>query len=181
VKAPYFAALFNRHGTDKEVLHGYGATYDELLAAKSDVRAVLEVGVYKGFSLNAWAEAWPEAEVYGVDVRDRRKSEPHPRVHVVLADATLWMVRDFLPREVQFDLIVDDGSHKLVDQVLTAGVLLPLLAPGGVYVIEDVASPRKGRHLRRLIRPGYTAWQFEISGPHKRYDDRLVVLRRATA
>ena len=35
-------------------------------------------------------------------------------------------------------LIIDDGSHKPRDQAATLKNLWPLLAPGGVYVIEDV-------------------------------------------
>jgi predicted O-methyltransferase YrrM len=148
------------------------------LIAKLTVHTVLEVGVHKGFSLLAWAEAWPEAEVYGVDIIDRHVTEPHPRVHILQADATTWSIRTALPPGVQYNLIIDDGSHKLLDQVLAAGVLFPLLAPGGVYVIEDVASPRKARQLRRLARPGFKVTQVEVRGPNKRYDDRLVVLRR---
>jgi len=39
----------------------------------------------------------------------------------------------------KFDFILDDGSHQLQHQALTAAVLIPLLlSPTGVYVIEDV-------------------------------------------
>ena len=38
------------------------------------------------------------------------------------------------------DFICDDGSHVVEDQILTLRTFLPLLAPGGFYVIEDVAD-----------------------------------------
>lgn len=37
-----------------------------------------------------------------------------------------------------FDIIVEDGSHLYKDQLLNLAQLLPLVRPGGVYVIEDL-------------------------------------------
>ena len=38
------------------------------------------------------------------------------------------------------DLIVEDGSHIFRDQQTNLAWLLPLVRPGGVYVIEDITS-----------------------------------------
>jgi hypothetical protein len=169
-----FTELFAKHNTDKGWRHGYGPAYDAILAGRKP-RTVLEVGVHAGFSLLAWAEAWPEAEVYGVDVVERSVIEPHPRVHVMLADATVWSVRYVLPPAVRYDLIIDDGSHRLIDQVLTCVVLSSFLEPGGLYVIEDVASARKAKTLLRLARPDFHGQRIDVVGPNMRHDDRLVV------
>lgn len=37
-----------------------------------------------------------------------------------------------------FDLIIDDGSHQVEHQILTANTFMPLLGPRGIYVIEDI-------------------------------------------
>src|SRR5437764_34597 len=39
---------------------------------------------------------------------------------------------------VHFNIIVDDGSHASFHQQLALVHLLPLVKPGGVYVIEDL-------------------------------------------
>ena len=36
------------------------------------------------------------------------------------------------------DVVVDDGSHLAIHQVISANALLPFVAPGGLYIIEDV-------------------------------------------
>ena len=38
-------------------------------------------------------------------------------------------------------LIVDDGSHNIVDQVRTLEALLPFVKPGGLYIVEDINVP----------------------------------------
>src|SRR5262249_28645437 len=38
----------------------------------------------------------------------------------------------------QIDIIIDDGGHQYEQQVTTLEELLPNLAPGGVYLCEDV-------------------------------------------
>ena len=39
---------------------------------------------------------------------------------------------------LRLDIVIDDGSHKYRDQQLNLAQLLPLVRPGGYYVIEDV-------------------------------------------
>lgn len=121
--------IFDRHGSDKGC-HGYAAFYETLPEPVS----MLEIGVWKGASLSAWREWWPKPIIIGLD--------DEARGHVqVLGCATLkgdsrtW--RPNWPSGL-FGLIIDDGSHKPRDQAATFRNLWPLVAPGGVYAIEDV-------------------------------------------
>ena len=45
---------------------------------------------------------------------------------------------DPTPARALFDVIIEDGSHLYRDQLLNMAQLLPLVAPGGTYVIEDI-------------------------------------------
>jgi len=170
-----FATLFDTHKTDKGFRHGYGPAYDTLLSGHP-VRAVLEIGAYLGASLRAWAEAWPTAEVWGVDIVARTLPEV-PRVHVLYGDATRLSFLQCLPQDLRFDLIVDDGSHRIQDQVLAFGVLRDRLAPGGLYVIEDVFSPVHAQALIERLSPDRTAEMIEVDGPEHLSNSRLVVVR----
>jgi len=49
------------------------------------------------------------------------------------------VVDELLPG-VPFDIIVEDGSHFHHDQQRSLVQLFPLLAPGGVYIMEDLQS-----------------------------------------
>ena len=143
-----------RHGTDKCGAHDYTPYYHSLFKdRRGEVKKVLEIGIgdeamqrdhvswYKpGASLRMWTEYFPGAEVYCLELRqDLLINEG--RIHSYLCDQSQeHSLRNAAMNHlgVDFDLIIDDGSHAPADQVLTAKVLVPLLAPGGIYIVEDV-------------------------------------------
>ena len=116
--------------------HDYMRRY-EVRMEGIHVRSVLEIGVDVGNSLRAWAEIWPDARVCGVDHRPECAKWATDRIEVVIGDATdADSIGSLLDQT--WDLIVDDGSHQFPDQKITAELLIPSLAPGGCYIIEDV-------------------------------------------
>ena len=144
------APIAAKHGSDKCSWHSYGPVYDRMFDGKT-VRKVLEIGIgYKGLlaesyenaaSLRMWAEYFPEAQIYGLDIRpDALVNEG--RIHSFQCNqgkvASLLAAREAVGWG--FDLVVDDGSHQPEHQILTACVFWPVMALGGRYVIEDVAS-----------------------------------------
>jgi len=177
-----FAELFDKHGSDKERLMGYGVVYDELTRGRR-ICAVLEVGVKRGASVAAWAEGFPSAKVFGVDLDLRDVPNTislHPRVYLFQLDSTA-------PRPsraptlytTSFDLIVDDGAHDLRSQTLTARNFLPQLAPGGVYVVEDVTSDENADALLDLAsQEGLTARAVVSAAAPGILDNQLVVMER---
>ena len=139
--------LARKHACDKggwhtlagEHCHNYTPAYHELLGHRREsVRRVLEIGVHKGASLRMWEDYFPNAEIVGVDI-DKACLFDAGRIKCHWADQRNI---DTLLYNVfslgKFDVIVDDGSHDPGDQIQTAYVLLPALAPGGIYVCEDI-------------------------------------------
>jgi predicted O-methyltransferase YrrM len=136
--------LATKYGTDKGPSgHNYTPIYHLLLAWKK-VKKVLEIGIASGASLRMWEEYFPEAEIYGLDTNISDPSVPTTRIKCFQCDqSNLASLLNVIPQiGANFDLIVDDASHRAEDQVLSAHVLLPLLTPEGVYVIEDVSDPK---------------------------------------
>ena len=151
--------LGKRYGTDK-VHHGFLPIYADLLGAPEAVSRVLEIGVFHGASIQMWRDYFPKATVYGVDaftgvmgngevacagscVGDLTASPFGPRVKLLKADqanatAMAGMVASLSRAGVQLDVVIDDGSHKYRDQQQSLAQLLPLVRPGGYYIIEDV-------------------------------------------
>ncbi len=161
--------LFDKYGSDKNERNGYGHAYDELLTPrKKSVKAVLEIGVFHGASLRAWRDFFPNAVVYGFDV--------HPsfmlvedRIQTCLVDSTqadevdLRMVR---LNGIQFDLIVDDGSHILRHQLLTLANLWRYVKPGGLYVVEDILDQKSLESLSFIGNATVTdkRWETGVEG-----------------
>lgn len=78
----------------------------------------------------------------------------NPRVHLTLeTDASIpaELSRVVLPPVL--DIIIDDGSHRFLDQEATLHTLWPRLRPGGFYVIEDMlvgALPWDSEHAKQV-------------------------------
>lgn len=148
--------LFNKYGTNKETPQGFSGIYESLFADRRlDVRSVLEIGVgtmnpsvnsnmataamphyLPGGSLRAWRNYFPKARVVGVDIDDCFGAY-ETGIEIVLMDSTNPEIRERLQGLAPFDLIVDDGSHVIEDQLATFRNCFPLLADGGYYFIED--------------------------------------------
>lgn len=105
---------------------------------------VCEVGIYSGGSLSMWREyLGPRSHIYGVDVEEGCRVYAGEGVDVHIGDQgdrEFW--RRFVAVVPPLDVVIDDGSHRTDDQILTLESLLGHLRPGGVYIVEDV----HGRH-----------------------------------
>lgn len=113
-----------KHGTDKSSIgHDYLRHYERALEGH-DVRSVLEIGVDTGASLRTWYDIFPDADVWGIDIRPECDDADVGRAAVLIADATDGSQMGFLPT---FDFIIDDGSHQLPDAFKSINLLVPHL------------------------------------------------------
>ena len=152
----WLCELAEKYGSDKvkSIFHDYTPFYDQILSGR-DIKRVLEIGIgtpnamchmqkYEtGASLRMWRDYFPDAEIFGLDNDFSAMLPETPRIYTLVCDQSnegnLLEIADILAQHGKFDLIIDDGSHQLEHQALTANTLIPrLLAYSGVYVIEDV-------------------------------------------
>lgn len=138
------AELYAEHsGRVSQKWDGYLVAYDQVLAdRRGDRVALLEIGVQNGGSLEVWSRYLPEARLLvgcDVDPACGRLTFDDPRLSIVVGDAgdrtTVAALGAISP---SYDIIVDDGSHRSDDIIRAFVGLLPLLADGGVYIVEDL-------------------------------------------
>lgn len=142
-------------GGDSDSCHAYTEHYHHMFADKRDtVRAVLEIGVNRGCSLKTWAEYFPNARIIGIDSdaacmvggSNYLPAMVDPRIVTLTADQNnADDLRRALGDRLDFDVIIDDGSHERPHQLVSLQTLLPYLKPGGTYVVEDL-GPRFYAH-----------------------------------
>ena len=150
-------------GADKSsaVTHSwdYLRHYEQLFAPlRHQEFNLLEVGIKSGISLKLWEWFFPHATIVGIDIDPKCKRFVRPRVQIAIgsqADAT------FLRRTCQANkptLFIDDGSHLAQHNIFTFETVFPLMQPGGIYIIEDLAfhfgpdAPRwQGSEPRNII------------------------------
>jgi len=119
----------------------YLPIYEQLLGSlRNQAFTLLELGVWRGDSLQMWRDAFPLATIVGVDLKPP-DLELGPRVHIIHGDQTdaelmRGLRTDHAPEG--FDVIVDDASHFGVTTARSLQALYPEhLRPGGIYCIED--------------------------------------------
>lgn len=160
-------------GGDKGTIHSYIDIYAEYLDPTGDL---LEIGVWEGHSLAMFQEFFT-GTVIGLDIDlQRLKFE----VNAKLCDATNGEDVAKTLGSQQFDYIIDDGSHRLEDQVKSLGILWHYLKPGGIYFIEDIVSTAV---LDNLVRFGKTLepknyWTWDLRPQKGRSDDILLALQK---
>jgi hypothetical protein len=113
---------------------------------------VLEIGVSRGGSLRSWAWFFTQAQITGIDIDATCTRHEAPRVHVEIGSQIDAEFLDRVTSEAPPTVIIDDGSHNYEHMILTFEHLLPKLAPGGLYIVEDIgfhfgpdAKPRGGK------------------------------------
>lgn len=135
--------LMNSCGSDKGSRvgdrHNYSAAYGVMFEQFRDRRInLLEFGVALGSSVRAWLEYFPEGEIFGVDYSFEHLGDgvpkDHKRLHLLQGDVT----DAALVPDLAFDIMIDDSNHTIRTQVETLLAHWSKLAPGGLYVIEDL-------------------------------------------
>tara|TARA_R100000951_G_scaffold105429_1_gene99223 strand:- start:667 stop:1299 length:633 start_codon:yes stop_codon:yes gene_type:complete len=130
-----------KHNTDKgPTSHNYTSRYELYLDQFRELEFnLLEIGVFDGGSARMWKEYFPKATIVALDIDPRCKEYEEERLHIRIGDQT---DQEFLSKVVgefgHFEVILDDGGHSSLQQIVSFETLFPLLTPGGLYFIEDM-------------------------------------------
>jgi hypothetical protein len=163
---PSLTAIANKYGTDKGTegpvnawrSHNYTDVYEAYLwPFRHEEIRILEVGLGVqgggwdaqiaqgkntggGASIKMWAEYFPRARIFGIDI--------NPASHLDTDRITTFVADQGSPGQLRkvieatgsedFDIIIDDGSHRADHQQITLGVLFDHVRVDGMYFIEDL-------------------------------------------
>jgi len=174
-------------GTDKGVRHHYIGVYEKLLAEyRENANVVVEIGVLAGFSLLMLDDYFRTATIHGIDRNGRIEDEVKKRDSIIFhhmdivgrpdssnQDAVMNLVRfDALFPDGSVDIVIDDASHRPLDQLAACSIMLPKLRKNGLMIIEDVYDMRL-KALYRAFSASLTIYDGRCSGA---YDSVLFVL-----
>jgi len=148
VWSPHHDVRKNPHnlGGDKARLNGYAPAYEELLEGREPA-VLVELGVFRGTSLAVWCDLFPDTRIIGLDIDPSRFQYDE----LVEREAFRWNQPDVLPWDAYLpdtealekaagapiDVFVDDGPHTKTAILRVANEVKPLMAAGGVYIVED--------------------------------------------
>ena len=118
----------------------YFPVYERYLSAYRNTSfKMMEIGVFKGGSLDMWRDYFgPNAVLYGIDIDPACASlvsQPN-EVRIGSQDDPVFLSR-VVGEMGGVDIVLDDGSHIAHHQRTSFDVLFPMLSDGGLYIIED--------------------------------------------
>jgi len=146
------------HNADKSSrYHNYAVKYDKILAPYREAfTSILEIGVAQGQSILMWTDYFQKATIHGADISPASAgcvNYSPDRIKFHLLDqrdrAQLKNMEQFSP----FDLIIDDGNHFWMEQILTFETLFPYLRRGGIYIVEDTTTSYWKEYKNHLVSP----------------------------
>lgn len=185
--------IHSQYSTDKGTYHNYVPFYDTIF---EDIRLeennFLEIGVLHGGSLKMFHDFFENSRVYGVEnfsqpqgfhcpiVREdvERSLLEYPRAKLFVYDSEDKEQAAQNLEGLQFDIILDDASHHIDNQLGNIETYLPFLSPNGIYIIEDVASVHNANLCMQKLNElsGKTSEMVEFN-VGRVGDDRIVYLR----
>jgi SAM-dependent methyltransferase len=115
----------------------------------------LEIGVFKGGSLNMWKDYFgPGAQIVGIDIDPECKKFENDQIQVRIGDQKDKKFLQSLVQEFgEFDVVLDDGSHVMSDVVASFNYLFPNLSKTGCYFVEDMHTAYWKEYEGGLRRP----------------------------
>ena len=165
---------------DKGTTHSYIEVYEEILAPyRKTAKNILEIGLMSGESLRMWDEYFT-GEVFGIDCdikpingkADLTKAIDDG-LYISIGDASDPKTINKFYKRLLFDVIIEDASHDITQQLTILGGLISYLNDGGIYIIEDVQDIDKHGHFF-TDKGGQIIDRRHIKG---RYDDVLIIFK----
>jgi hypothetical protein len=193
------ADMHYKYGTDKGVTHNYIDKYDEVFEnRRTTATHVMEIGVLFGNSLRMWHDFFENAIIYGIDDFSQRDGHAfyefapvnempveeslkgYQRVRLGKFSCTDMASLTHFIGANRFDVIIDDGSHTIEQQLNNIINLYPLLRQDGIYVCEDVASASAAKVLVEHVKnfqkfKSCDVFEFDIKA---RADDRMLIITK---
>jgi cephalosporin hydroxylase len=160
---------------DKGTAHTYIDEYEKILEPFRKDGSILEIGISWGLSLRMWREYFINGIVAGVDINIQSEASDlltDERYKIFHADATKPEFVNQI-KGMNFDIIIDDGSHFFEHQIASFNLLKEFVNLGGYYIIEDVLDIDSNSDYFKSLHKNYTI--IDNRSIKGRHDDVLVI------
>lgn len=185
----FLSQLAFKYGSDKcpEISRFYtDFCFESFKDRRYSIHKLLEIGVgYKelmkgcpnytdGASLFMWRDFFPNAQIYGVDIKkDLVFTDDRIETFYCNQSDSIGLTKLIDKIGSDIDIVIDDGSHKAKDIIISCQTLMPLLNKDVIYIIEDTNSRRADEVVENL--KNYNCHKVRRS-IIKFSDDRLIVV-----
>ena len=137
---------------DKKIIaHGYAKIYEKYLKEhKQKNLNIIELGSFYGNASAAFYFYFKNSQIYSADINPDMYLYRSKRLVNFFTDTSsrASIEKNILTKNIQFDLIVEDASHMLKDQIISLFILFKSLKSGGFFIVEEIDFPEKREDMR---------------------------------
>ena len=133
--------------------HGYSDIYEKYFFSKKQKKNnILEIGSFYGNAAAAFFYYFKNSKIYSGDIFPdlfRYNSERLENFYINSSREDS-LNRDLLSKNINFDIIIEDASHSLKDQIISLFMLFKKLSSEGLFIVEELDFPetRKDMNLK---------------------------------
>ena len=137
---------------DKKITaHGYAKIYEKYLKEKKEKNLnIIELGSFYGNASAAFYFYFKNSQIYSADINPDMYLYRSKRLKNFFTDTSSRdsIENNILTRNTKFDLIIEDASHMLKDQIISLFILFKNLNSGGIFIVEEIDFPEKREDMR---------------------------------
>ena len=135
----------------KIIAHGYAKIYEKYLKNNKDrISSIIELGSFYGNASAAFFFYFKNAKIYSADINPDMYLYSSKRLKNFFTDTSSRssIEKKILNQNIKFDLIIEDASHMLKDQIISLFYLFPILNKGGYFIVEELDFPETREDMR---------------------------------
>ena len=145
-----YAQPFKRRN-DKIIAHGYAKIYENLFKSKKNEHLkILEIGSFYGNASAALFFYFKNSLIYSADINPDMYKYKGSRLKNFFVDSSSRgsINENILEKNIEFDIVIEDASHMLKDQIISLFMIFPKIKKGGIFIVEEVDFPEKREDMR---------------------------------
>ena len=141
----------SKRKNDKIIAHGYAKIYENLFKPKkSEHLKILEIGSFYGNASAALFFYFKNSIIYSADINPDMYKYKGSRLKNFFADTSSRgsINENILEKNIEFDIVIEDASHMLKDQIISLFMIFPKIKKGGIFIVEEIDFPEKREDMR---------------------------------
>lgn len=148
--------------------HNYSGIYEKIFQKnRKKIKKIIEIGSLEGGSTAAFHFYFFNATINCLDINfDRHKIVSKRITKNYVDQSSEEQLKSFIDKRLNkndLDIVIDDGSHKENDILITFKNLFPKIKKGGWYVIEDLSKSWHKDVLKALNNKKNTILPIEVN------------------
>ena len=130
--------------------HGYSKIYERYFEKiRNDNLNVLELGSFYGNAAGAFFYYFKNSNIYSGDICPdlfRYKSQRLKNFYINTS-SEISIKKDLIDNRRIFNVIIEDASHTLKDQIISLFMLFKILSPKGIFICEELDFPETRKDM----------------------------------